>query len=199
MTPARTRSRWSLGLALAVHLLLLLVIGLSVMPRGAAGPGGEGVGLEMVEGNADVDDSPALSLPALPTPPAAAELPKPLALAAAPVASKIFAQAAETQRMQLQPGGTPGGDLFLARVRAHLARYRRSLPPALRDVRGTVLLKFTLAPDGTVSGVAIAASSGTAALDREALDLLTRAQPLPARPATVTLAVPIEFGNVVPN
>ena len=59
-------------------------------------------------------------------------------------------------------------------------------------------VRFTMDRQGRVLSAALERSSGHAALDREALALLERAQPLPAPPAEtpgerITLTVPVEF------
>ena len=48
--------------------------------------------------------------------------------------------------------------------------------------RGTVLVSFTVAPDGGLAGVKVARSSGNAELDQIALDHIRRAAPFPVPP-----------------
>lgn len=195
MTAAHTRGRWSLVIAVILHALLFLILALSVLPQLDGGSGGKGVGLEVMDGNADYDDALALPPPTLPQPPELSALPQPETVTADEAAVvKIPTTAATPSHMQLQAGGAPGGDEFLARVRAHLAHYRQALPADLRTTRGTTLLRFTVAVDGVADDVSIATSSGNAALDQQALALLQRAQPLPHKDAAVTLIVPVEFG-----
>jgi periplasmic protein TonB len=87
---------------------------------------------------------------------------------------------------------------WLARLAAHLARYKRYPPEALahRSV-GTVRLSFTFDRAGHVVSRHIEGSSGSAALDQEALSMVERAQPLPVPPDMLeprkTLNVPIHF------
>jgi TonB family protein len=179
MTPGSLRKGYSLAIAVLVHaILVVLMIGVAIMPRSAGGPGGEGVGLELVEGDSE-DSAAAPEIPLPPTEIAADAPPLP------PLPSPA-------QRMSIRPGGTPGGDLYLARVRAHLARFRRELPPDVRS-RGVVELRFKLSARGEVTQARIAKSSGDAKLDDEALNLLTRAAPLPSRGKDTELIVPIEF------
>ena len=146
-------------------------------------------------GNADYDQAAALDLPPLPSPP---DLPAPPAPQSPAIAQKAVidkpVSAPESLHMQMRPGGVADGDVFLARVRAHLAHYRQALPPDLRTARGTTLLRFTVDADGAVHAASVAASSGNAALDRQAMALLQRAQPLPHRAGAITLTVPVEFG-----
>ena len=80
-----------------------------------------------------------------------------------------------------------------------LAQAKRTPPSTQANKqRGVVLLRFTMDRDGKVLSVGIEKSSGTAALDQEALAAIQRAQPLPAPPPEVTgnpldLIVPVEF------
>lgn len=182
MTPGVLRQRFSLAIALLVHaIIVVLVIGFTMIPRSPAGSGGDGVGLEWVAGSGDVSTEPATAPPLPPTEisaaaPALPPLPKP----------------AVVKQMEIKPGGKLGGDLFLARVREHLAKFRRELPAEIRT-RGVVELRFKLSASGNVSAARIAKSSGDAALDAEALSLLNRASPLPSRGRETELIVPVEF------
>ena len=68
----------------------------------------------------------------------------------------------------------------------------------MRRQEGVVSLRFTMDRQGHVLSYEIAKTSGSDALDREAQELLKRAEPLPALPAafgrdTLDLVVPIEF------
>ena len=85
------------------------------------------------------------------------------------------------------------------RLQAHLARFKRYPAEArMSQQEGTTLLRFTMTRDGRVLSFGLAASSGHAALDREALSLIERAQPLPSLPpevpqGTIQLVVPLRF------
>lgn len=187
MTPGVLRRRFSLAIALLVHaIIIVLLIGFTMIPRSPAGSGGDGVGLEVVAGSGDVSTEPAVTPPLPPTEitgdaPALPPLPKP----------------AVVKQMEIKPGGRPGGDLYLARVREHLAKFRRELPANI-STRGVVELRFKLSATGAVSEARIARSSGDAALDAEALALLARASPLPSRGRDTALIVPIEFERTNP-
>jgi protein TonB len=80
-----------------------------------------------------------------------------------------------------------------------LQRFKRYPPEAQsRSEQGVVLLGFTLDRTGHVLSHRIARSSGYADLDNEVTAMITRAQPLPPFPATMTqpsidLMVPIHF------
>lgn len=93
---------------------------------------------------------------------------------------------------------------------AMLAAYGRELAGALatqqrypriallRQWQGTALLQLELAADGRLLGVRVLASSGHDTLDRQALDMVRAAIPLPAMPAALagralTVEVPVIF------
>lgn len=85
------------------------------------------------------------------------------------------------------------------RLLAHLERHKRYPAEArARRLQGVAVIRFTMDRQGRVLSAAMERSSGHAALDREALALLQRAQPLPQPPAAtpgerITLTVPVEF------
>lgn len=85
------------------------------------------------------------------------------------------------------------------RLLAHLEQRKRYPAEArARRLQGVAHVRFTMDRSGRVLSVALERSSGHAALDREALALLQRAQPLPAPPPEtpgerITLTVPIDF------
>ena len=186
MTPGVLRQRFSLAIALLVHaIIVVLIIGFTMIPRSpAAGNGGDGVGLEYSPGAGDVDEEPAL-------------VPPPTQITADAPALPPLPAPTPVKRMEIKPGGVPDGDLFLAQVRAHLAKFRRELPESIKT-RGVVELRFKLSARGDVSDARVARSSGDAALDTEALDLLARASPLPSRGRDTALIVPIEFERTSP-
>jgi len=80
-----------------------------------------------------------------------------------------------------------------------LEQFKRYPPDAERHRQeGVVYMRFTMSRDGRVLVARIERGSGIASLDQEGLDLLQRAQPLPALPAdqpgeTLELVVPIQF------
>ena len=85
------------------------------------------------------------------------------------------------------------------RLLAHLEANKRYPAAALaRRQQGVAHVRFVMNREGRVLSSQLERSSGNAALDRAALDMLTRAQPLPRPPAEVTgdrieLVVPVEF------
>ena len=88
---------------------------------------------------------------------------------------------------------------FAERLFAHLNRFKRYPEGAkLHHQEGIVSLHFTMDRNGRVLSFEIAKSSGSAALDAEARELIQRAQPLPALPTqfsreTLDLVMPVEF------
>jgi len=83
---------------------------------------------------------------------------------------------------------------------AGLLERNKRYPPAAqaRREQGVVQLLFSLDRKGQVTASRVAKSSGSAALDAEAMALVRRAQPFPPPPAELTgarvdLAVPIRF------
>lgn len=81
----------------------------------------------------------------------------------------------------------PAPDLAVVRFRRalidHVARYQR-FPRAARAARlsGSVGTVFSMRRDGTVLGVWVTSSSGQKLFDKEAVDTIWRAQPMPAIP-----------------
>ena len=81
----------------------------------------------------------------------------------------------------------------------HLQRYKRYPSEALsRSEEGIVLLSFSIDRSGHVLARHIARSSGHPDLDEEVMDMIKRAEPLPAFPASMSqlqldLTVPIRF------
>jgi protein TonB len=81
----------------------------------------------------------------------------------------------------------------------HLQRYKRYPSEALsRSEEGIVLLSFSIDRSGHVLARHIERSSGHPDLDEEVMDMIKRAEPLPAFPASMSqaqldLTVPIPF------
>ena len=87
-----------------------------------------------------------------------------------------------------------------SRVLSHLARFKRYPGDARQRKRaGAAWVRFQVDRDGKLLASELVTSSGTVLLDREALQVLQRAQPLPAPPAsvlhqgTVTVTLPVSF------
>ena len=81
----------------------------------------------------------------------------------------------------------------------HLDRFKRYPEIArARGNQGEVTVQFTIDRTGHVVAARVVHSSGSSALDEEALAVLKRADPLPAAPApiagmTFDLTLPIQF------
>lgn len=97
------------------------------------------------------------------------------------------------------PPASAAPDSWEGRVLARLIRFRRYPPAAHRSrIEGVPLVQFTLDRRGRVLDSRLERSSGNPMLDREAVSLPQRAQPMPAPPedrpgATISLVVPVEF------
>lgn len=96
------------------------------------------------------------------------------------------------------PGrGSGRGDEYLAQLRRWIMRYHQ-YPDGARAV-GVATVGFQIAADGTVSHVTLERSSGDAIIDRDALNLLHRASPVPPPPperlqaGRVEVAIPVEY------
>ena len=92
-----------------------------------------------------------------------------------------------------------GPDRWEGRVLAQLNKHRRYPRSAMfRRQQGVSYVRFVMDRDGKVLSSTLESSSGVADLDREALSLPRRAQPLPKPPAdkpgdTFELVAPVEF------
>jgi protein TonB len=80
-----------------------------------------------------------------------------------------------------------------SRLSAHLEAHKRS-----HGDKGIAILSFTVDQGGRVVGSRLAKSSGSAALDREALSLIQRAAPVPPPPpgipgGRVSISVPLQY------
>ena len=107
-------------------------------------------------------------------------------------------QAPITSTVPASPKLTPEIASWQQAVVARLARFQR-YPAEAKGATGIVKLSFGIDRQGHVLNSQIIMSSGSAALDTEALSLLTRAAPLPPPPAAVPdsdliFILPIRFG-----
>ena len=217
MTPM-PRTAVSLYVALAFHALLLLGLALSPPSQNSAGPGLglslPGAGLSASERQAamalpvhfaESPARPALVVAAPPTSERSKAATSPAPRRAAPPeptteraveASKegSAASSAAAARGAAQSGGG-GSNAYYARLRAHLAGFRHTLPAGLGSARARV--RFQVSADGWISDLALEESSGIAVLDTEALDLLRRAAPLPRPPGgrELRLVVPVSIAG----
>jgi protein TonB len=118
-------------------------------------------------------------------------------MAAVKTAEKAAKEAAP--RVKITAAGTGVSPArWQSRVNAHLNRYKRY--PNGGHGRGTVTVRFTINESGGVTSAALSGSSGDAAFDTAALDLVRRASPVPAPPPEIarprmSLVVPIYFSR----
>jgi protein TonB len=125
---------------------------------------------------------------------------RPPSPAAAPPVSRQPALAAAAPSMEAMPrpdsAALPTWKSLLVR---HLERHKRYPPEAQRARQeGIAYVRFIVARDGRILVASIERGTGVPSLDKEGLDLLRRAEPLPPLPAdqpgeTVALIVPIQF------
>ncbi|TQV83145.1 energy transducer TonB [Denitrobaculum tricleocarpae] len=97
-------------------------------------------------------------------------------------------------------GGAPGTSSdYYREVTAWLEKHKRyPRRSKLRNEQGVVMLRFVVNRDGMVSVSAIEESSGYKRLDKEAMGMIERAQPLPPIPedmrqANLDLVIPVKF------
>jgi periplasmic protein TonB len=120
----------------------------------------------------------------MPPPPAPAEItlpkPEPKRVEKKPVQEKrqeahaVAAPAEATRRASVA-----ASNAYNSLVVGHLQRFKRAIGPI---GQGEAFVRFVLDRNGRVLSSAISKSSGNAALDREALALVSRANPFPAFP-----------------
>ena len=106
-------------------------------------------------------------------------------------------QAPTTATVPASPELAPEIASWQQAVVAHLARFQH-YPAQAKGATGIINLGFGIDRQGHVLNSQIIKSSGSAALDAEALSLLTRAAPLPTPSAAVpdsdlTFVLPIRF------
>jgi len=86
-----------------------------------------------------------------------------------------------------------------AQLLRHLEKHKRYPADAQRSrIEGVAYVLFTMTRDGRVLNARVERSAGNGALDREGLELLARAEPLPPLPPdqpgdTLRLLVPVQF------
>jgi protein TonB len=195
-------------LVFALHLmvlLLLLTAGSSSLTSINAGRSNGAGGIVNVSITAPAKPKPA------PTPAPQHEAPppraKPLqesikpdkATSATGIGNGSQSAGASTPAQPSAPGGAIPSDVADAFERAlleHIEPYRR-YPSDAMGASGTVELMFTMDRGGVITGVWIRQSSGSAALDREAVATVLRAQPLPQIPPELpdplNITLPVSF------
>ena len=111
--------------------------------------------------------------------------------------SERAAAAQQTATTKRTPAVSP--EKWQSQVKAHLNRNKRYPDGARRQRQeGIPQLQFTIDASGYVLSARIVRSSGIPILDQAAIDMINRASPVPAPPASVaqsrlTLTVPVNF------
>jgi periplasmic protein TonB len=131
-----------------------------------------------------------------PVPPAPVAAPVPVAVAASPAPPQARATLASL------PGKKDEVKAYIAALMRQLNRYK-TYPPELKKAKteGRVVLRFSLDKSGRLLASAVQQSSGHPELDRAALEMLARANPLPAIPDfmerdELALAIPVEYSLI---
>lgn len=189
------RTAAALYIALAVHALVLLSLALGRPTQESSGSG-QGLrvrGASLSAGELRLaNGSPALPIESS-IKPAPSRTARRLATGReADITAGPASEKAANSGPQEQTGGG-GRDLYFARLRAHLAGFRRELRPGLPAASSRVRVAITR--DGWIEELVLVESSGLPELDAEAMDLVRRAAPLPAPPRgrAVRLIVPVEI------
>lgn len=113
--------------------------------------------------------------------------------------SNIANQQSALRQGQLSEQGKAANVSWKQALHAHLEREKRYPRKAKRlKKQGMPVIRFTMNRQGKVLNVVLVKSSGTSSLDKEAVDLVYRAQPLIKPPNTISgdqikLTLPINF------
>ncbi|MCX7205612.1 MAG: TonB family protein [Proteobacteria bacterium] len=126
------------------------------------------------------------------TPPTAAAANSSAAPAPAAIQSALTAAPFNSD----SPSNSAASLNWQSQVLSHLGKYRRYPGDArLRKQAGAAWIKLTITAEGKVLNKQLIASSGALILDREALQILERAQPLPLPPKLIPIVItlPVRF------
>ncbi len=98
------------------------------------------------------------------------------------------------------PSAPPAPDSdYMSKLSSWLARHKPDAGRTMRGQRqGQAVVEFTISRDGRVLGKKLVQSSGNETLDMAALEMIDRANPMPAMPASFTadswtLTIPVNF------
>lgn len=142
------------------------------------------------------DKPPQPDTPLLPVPGKSARQPSEQARAAEPVTETTAPKSVPAP--PASRAATNVKSTWQALLLAHLEKYRRYPAAArARGQQGVAQVTFRMNRQGRLLSSRVSRSTGSAMLDRAAIDTLKRAQPLPAipddMPAEVELSVDVEF------
>lgn len=112
-------------------------------------------------------------------------------------ANSAASSAASGGSGKVAAGGSAAESRYPGLVQAALRRALR-FPSNAGNARGQALVQFLVAANGSVSGITIVSSTGSAALDQAAMDTVRRAAPFPPIPADAgrsswSFTLPLQF------
>lgn len=92
--------------------------------------------------------------------------------------------------------GLEGKNLILSEIRKRIESAKRYPFWARRQgLKGTAHVSFLIGKDGSISELSLVQSSGAGLLDREALETIHRAAPLPFYPDPIRIAIRFEISR----
>lgn len=143
--------------------------------------------------------SPAADLKPVPEKTPSSETPPTAAAAnssAAPAPAAVQSAQTAAPFNSDSPSNSAASLNWQSQVLSHLGKYKRYPGDArLRKQAGAAWVKFTITAEGKVLNKQLITSSGALILDREALQILERAQPLPLPPKLIPIVItlPVRF------
>ena len=154
---------------------------------------------ELVLEPPQVPVTPEVALPPKPPPPPKPPRPRQVMPRPVPAEPPPPVSAPPAAAPSPSPPSPAAAASWQSRLLAHLTRFKRYPAAAqMRREQGVALLRFSMTPAGEVLSFRLERSSGHALLDQETLELIRRAQPLPALPPEmgqqpIELVVPLRY------